>query len=216
MRMIAPVRSFLRRLRDDQRGVSLVELALATPVLLTLGLYGTEMAYMATINMAVGEIATSVADNASRLGQTDNSAVTPTVTEAMVDSVMAGALIQGNSFSFTTRGRIILSSLEKSGTRQYIHWQRCRGTLARTSAYGAQGFGLTGTTLAGMGPTGSQITANTGSAVMFVEVFYQYQPLFGTMFAGTPTFKREAAFIIRDDRNLTPGITGTGGQSACT
>jgi hypothetical protein len=60
------------------------------------------------------------------------------------------------------------------------------------------------------------ITANSKSAVMFVEVYYTYQPLFGTMFVGTPNFRREAAFIIRDDRNLGPGVTGGNGKSLCT
>lgn len=197
--------------------MSLLELALAMPVLLTLGLYGTEMAYMATVNMQIGEIATSVADNASRLGQTDNSAVTPTVTETQVDSVMAGALVEGSAFDFEDNGRIILSSLEYDATakRQYIHWQRCRGDLDRDSNYGKEGAGKTGTVLPGMGTSTPPITATNGSAVMFVEVFYEYQPLFGTVFAGTTTFHREAAFIIRDDRNLTPGVTGNNGQSSC-
>lgn len=214
---LARARAFLRGLRDDKRGVALVELAYATPILLTLGMYGAEMAYMSTVNMQVGELATSVADNASRLGQTDNSAVTPTVTENMIDAIMGGALVEGSSFNFATRGKIILSSLERDSAtgRQYIHWQRCRGGLVHASNYGAQGFGLSGATLAGMGPSTNRITANANSAVMFVEVFYQYQPLFGSMFVGNTTFSREAAFIIRDDRNLTAGVTGTSTASTC-
>lgn len=208
---------FAGGLRRDRRGVSVLELALALPVLITLGLYGTEMAYMATINMQVGEIATSVADNASRLGQTDNSAVTPTVTETQVQSVMAGALVEGNAFDFERNGRIILSSLERDAAtgRQYIHWQRCQGSLRRESNYGRQGAGLTGAILQGMGPATPPIKAVGNSAVMFVEVFYEYQPLFGQVFAGDTTFRREAAFVIRDDRNLTPGVTGGNGQSNC-
>lgn len=207
-----------RRLRRDASGVSLLELALSLPFLLTLGLYGTEMAYMATVNMQVGEIAISVADNASRLGQTDNSSVTPTVTEAQIDSVMTGALFEGDAFDFRTNGRIILSSLEKDSItgRQYIHWQRCTGDLDRDSNYGPAGTGLSVLTLPGMGPASNKITANSNSAVMFVEVFYDYQPLFGTWFAGDTEFHREAAFIIRDDRNLTSGVTGSGGTSSCS
>jgi hypothetical protein len=36
------------------------------------------------------------------------------------------------------------------------------------------------------------------------------------MFVGATEFRKEAAFIVRDHRNLTPGITGTGGTSQCT
>ncbi|HUD30074.1 MAG TPA: pilus assembly protein TadE [Novosphingobium sp.] len=205
-----------RRLRTDERAVSFMEFALILPILITLGFYGAELAYMATVNMQLGQLASSVADNASRLGQTDNSAVTPTVSETMVDSVMTGALVEGAGIKFESSGRVILSSLELDSAtgRQYIHWQRCRGSLKTPSKYGGTGAGLTGTKLNGMG--NPAITANANSAVMFVEVYYTYQPLFGTMFVGTPSFRREAAFIIRDDRNLTPGVTGGNGKSLCT
>jgi Flp pilus assembly pilin Flp len=216
--MSGRMRTFLRRLRGDQRGVSFMEFALILPILVTLGFYGTEIAYMAVINMQVGQMASSLADNASRLGQTDNSAVTPSVSETMIDSVMSGALVQGSSFNFAANGKLILSSLENSTAttpnRQYIHWQRCRGSLVTKSKYGPQGYGLTGTALAGMG--NPVITANTGSAVMYVEVYYTYQPLFGTMFVNKTTFRRESAYMIRDDRNLTAGVTGTStGTSTC-
>ncbi len=214
--------ALLRRLREDRSGVSFIELALMLPVLLSLGLYGTEVAYMAMINMQVGQIATSVADNASRLGQTDNSSVTPTVKESQVDSVMWGALKEGSSFDFGSHGRIILSSLEVDPDtgRQYIHWQRCRGSLDSESAYGKAMDGKNGTLLDGMGAEDHKIHAVANSAVMFVEVYYQYQPLFGTMFVNGTVFKHEAAYLIRDDRSLNPtgtpgGLTGGGGQSAC-
>ncbi|WP_395395397.1 pilus assembly protein TadE [Novosphingobium sp. BL-8A] len=199
-----------RRLRADRSGVSMMEFALILPILLTFGLYGTELAYMAVVKMEVAQLSTAVADNASRLGQTDNSAVTPTVTETQINSVMSGALTQGNAFNFNGNGRIILSSLEKNSSgNQYIHWQRCRGNLARTSAYGVEG-----TTLTGMGKTGHLITATTNSAVMYVEVYFAYQPLFGTMFVKNTVFYQESAFLIRDDRSLS-GVTGTGKQSNC-
>lgn len=215
--------ALLHRLREDQSGVSFIELALILPVLLTLGLYGTEVAMMAMTNMQVGEIATSVADNASRLGQTDNSTVSPTVKEAQVDSVMWGALKEGSSFDFETNGRVVLSSLEYDSDtkRQFIHWQRCRGDLDRKSAYGEADPYKTGPVLDGMGVKDHKIYSVPNSAVMFVEVYYHYQPLFGTMFVKDQVFKHEAAFLIRDDRSLNPsgtknGITGTGSQSLCT
>lgn len=190
------------------------------PVFLTLGLYGAEVAQMTVANLQVSQIALSVADNASRLGQTDNSGVTPTITESDVDGVLYGALQQGASLGLATRGRVILSSLEKDATtgKQYIHWQRCRGSLARTSAYGNDGLlnGLVGAVITGLGGGTQKVTANSGSAVMFAEVYYQYRGMLGSMFVGTITMKREAAFIIRDDRNLTPGLTGGGSLSSCS
>lgn len=202
----------LARLPRDRSGVSMMELALAMPVLIGMGLYGGEMAYMTMTDMQVSMIATSLADNASRLGQTDNSSVTPTVTESEINSIMTGAETEGEPFFFADNGRIILSSLEYNSTTsgQYIHWQRCVGDLDQASAYGEAG-----STLDSMGENGHTVTASSGSAVMFVEVYYHYQPLFGTMFVPDTTFHHEAAYIIRDDRNLTPGVTGSGSTASC-
>lgn len=206
-------------LRDSRSGVAMTEFALILPILMAFGMYGLEIAYMASIDMQVSQLAVSVADNASRMEQTNNSGVTPSVTEADIDSVMDGAISQGSSFNLGTNGRIILTSLEKDATtsKQYIHWQRCRGSLAKSSAYGNQTNknGLTGTPLTGMGPPGKKITAATGSAVMYAEVYYRYDGIFGDMFVKNKTFKGEAAFLIRDIRNVTGGVTGTGSKSVC-
>jgi Flp pilus assembly protein TadG len=210
----------MRKLLGSSSGVSTVELALTLPFILSIALYGIEVAYMNAVDMKLSEIALSLADNASRIGQTDNSVVTPTVSEGDINEVMSGAQAQADGLEFATRGKIILTSLERDSAtgRQYIRWQRCYGTLARQSAYGnaTTRNGLTGTPLAGMGSGSTKITASANSAVMFVEIYYQYEGLLGTMFVGNPVMRKEGAFLIRDNRNLTPGVTGTGGAYPCT
>ncbi len=205
-------------LSGRQDGVSTVEFGLVLPVFMILGLYGTEIAHMATVNMTVSQIATSVADNASRLGQTDNSAVTPTVTEADIDSVMNGAIQQGAAIGLQANGRVILTSLERDSAtgKQYIHWQRCAGGLERESRYGDDGAhnGLSGTALAGLGRD-ALVRADAGKSVMFVEVYYEYQPLFASFVSEGTVFRQEAAFMTRDDRSILPGVTGAGGSSDC-
>lgn len=204
--------------RDD-RAVSTIEFALILPLFITLGLTGVEMAYMATVNMQVSQTAISLADNASRLGQTDNSSVTPTVTEADIDSIIGGALRQGESFDLEENGRIILSSLEYDTAtgRQYIHWQRCRGDLDRQSLYGDEddNNGLGSSRIRGVGTADDMIRAAEGSAVMVAEIYYQYDGIISGTFGEPAEFRQEAIFTIRDDRNLTPGVTGADGDSSC-
>ncbi|GGC43106.1 hypothetical protein GCM10011371_33180 [Novosphingobium marinum] len=205
-------RAFLR----CRGGNATIEFALVLPIFITLGMFGAEVANMAMVNMQVSQVAMAVADNASRLGQTDNSSITPTVSESEIESVLSGAMQQGSGLDLAGSGRIVLSSLERhpfSG-RQYIHWQRCKGGLEKQSKYGPAGTGTDGD-FDGMGRTGQKIQARNNTAVMYAEVFYEYQGLFGDMFVGNQMFQQEAAFEIRDDRNLTPGVTGTGGSSNC-
>lgn len=206
----------VRRLLASTSGASAIEVALTLPLLLTLTFFGTEIAYEASVKPEMSQIALSAADNASRLEQTNNSAVTPTVTEADVASVMNGVLKQGASYNFQTNGRVILSSLETdpSTGKQYIHWQRCIGNLSVQSAYGNDTTrnGLSGAAITSMGSGTVKVSAPAASnnqAVMFVELYYNYNGLFGTMFLPQQRFGHEGAFITRDSRNLSAGLTGT-------
>ncbi len=193
--------------RLGTQGIAVTEFALILPVILVLGLYGAEIANETVTHMKVSQIALSAADNAARMEQSDNSGTAPTVTEADINSVLTGATIEGEGIGLSTNGKVIVSSLEiKSGTTntQYIHWQRCTGSLSASSAYGKEG-----STVTSMGGGSTTVTAPSGEAVMFVEVYYKYTGLFGTMFVNSPTFHQEAAFLVRDDRNLTSGLSGT-------
>jgi Flp pilus assembly protein TadG len=206
------VARLLVRLCRDRSANSLIEFAYALPILLTLCMYGIELAYMHSVNMQVSQIAMALADNASRLGQTNNSAVTPSISNADISSVMGGAMRQGASINFSANGRLILSSLERDTAtgRQYIHWQKCSGSMTtQSSAYGPVLYGYTGATITGLGKPGRVVSANANSAVMFVEAYYNYKPLFGNMFVKNTKFSQEAAFIVRDDRDLAGGVAGT-------
>ncbi|MEP7221877.1 MAG: pilus assembly protein TadE [Novosphingobium sp.] len=210
-----------RAVRACRSGSAAVEFALMVPLFIGLSLTGTEIAYMASVQLQISQIAVSLSDNASRLGQSDNSSVTPTVTEADVNSILLGAMKQGSSLNLQANGRIILSSLEYDDFtgRQWFHWQRCKGNLVRSSAYGPQGAGLDGTTIAGVGMGTTKITAISGSAVMVGEIYYQYKGLMGTYVVNQPIIRSEAAFLNRDDRNLgsrdTNGLSPNATASSC-
>lgn len=215
--------AFAARLRSDRSGATAVEFALILPILTAMGMMGTEMGWMAMVNLQISQMALAVADAGSRLEQTNNSSVAPTVTEADVDSVMAGADKMGERFNFKANGRVILSSLEKDPAtgKQFIHWQRCYGNLKVNSDYGndSTNNGLNGTVLVSMGSGVNKAKASANQAVMFVEVFYDYKGLFGTLFVKKMQFKQEAAYLVRDIRDLrasnVTGVTGGGSKSPC-
>lgn len=186
-------------------GAALTEFALALPLLLTAGLWGVEVAHKAVMQMRLSQVAVLVADNASRVG--DNSLLGEAkLYEADIDDVLMGAHVQGGTaFGLYDRGRVILSSLEvlpETENRQYIHWQRCMGKRHDVSSYGLAGAGLQ-TAFPGMGPAGEEIQAVDGEAVMFVEVVYEYEPLFAKLFVKSTTLTATAAFNVRQNRDLS-------------
>ncbi|BEV00553.1 pilus assembly protein [Novosphingobium olei] len=197
----------LRRLLKARSGTAATEMALALPFLLTIGMWGTELANQMVTRMRLSQLAMQIADNASRIG--DQSMLSNRkIYESDVDDLLAGAKVQASTLDLYTNGRVIVSSLEVvpgTTSTQYIHWQRCRGLKKVTSAYGGEGTGKDGS-LVGMGPSGEEAKASSGDAVMFVELTYDYQPLISNLFTGgsqSSTIKVQAAFNVRDDRDLT-------------
>jgi hypothetical protein len=192
------VRAFRAILRN-RSGVAMTEFALGAPVLMLAGLYGVEQANFVLVNMKVNQLATHLADNASRIGDT-SQLKNRKIYESDINDVIVGAQIQaGKSINVYQYGRVFISSLEVDPAgKQYIHWQRCRGAKAVVSGYGKQGD-----TVAGMGPASNQITAEVGDAVIFVEVRYTYQPLIAGSIVPNREIKAIAAFNVRDSRDLT-------------
>jgi hypothetical protein len=189
------VRHHAAALAASKRGVSMVEFALALPVVMLVAVGGLECANVALAHLRVSQIATTTADTSARiLTQMD---------ETDIEEVFAGVDVMGNRIGFASRGRVILSSLEPNGRTgtaagQKITWQRCHGSLNVAPSYGRQGAGANDASLAlGMGPTGRRITAATGTAVMFVEVTYNYQPLIYDVL-NVGQIRYEAAFNVRE------------------
>ncbi len=199
------LRTLLRRLRRNASGVAMTEFALGAPFLLTAGLWGTEMANYALVNMKIGQIAVHIADNASRIGDT-STLQNRRIFEADINDVIYGAEMQaGPGINLYENGRVIISSLEVrpagggGAGQQYVHWQRCRGKKHSTSSYGNEGDTLAD----GMGPAGLEVLAEPDDAVIFVQIAYTYQPLISAQFMGSLDMHSVAAFTVRDDRDLS-------------
>ena len=189
--------ALLRRLRRDARGVQLVEAAIALPVALTMGLGGIEVANYSIASIRCSQISMMVADNAGR--------VRDSIDEADVNEIMTGAKLMGAGVKFGQYGRIILSSVEQNAAKngQWIRWQRCGGAETATSTYGVEGSGKNDATLQAIGPSGNQIAPLAGTAVMFVEVVYDYQPIVGNRILGGRTLRYTSAFNVRQRTDQT-------------
>jgi Flp pilus assembly protein TadG len=194
--------AFIRRLRDDKGGAALLEFAFALPILLTMSLTGAELTNYITAKMRVSQIALHLADNAARMG--DGSQLSAkTISETDINDVLTGAGLQSGELALYTYGRVIISDLEPDTThtgKYKIVWQRCSGAkTTHTSTYGTAGQN----NLTGMGPTGRQAIAPSSGATMFVEVYYEYQPLVKTSLSPTSNFDEIASMMVRDTRDLT-------------
>jgi Flp pilus assembly protein TadG len=202
----------IRTLLDNESGVILTEFAFAMPIFLSLGLGGIEMANRQISFTKISQITLTVADNLSR-AKADVGLALPQLREVDINDAFVGAQLQAGNLDLLTNGRIVVSSLQQNASGgQWIAWQRCKGLKVAVSAYGVEGTGKTGTAFKGMGPApdSSKITADANSAVIFAEVTYTYTPLVAKYLLGPATIKKEAAFYVRDDRDLVLGDDANG------
>jgi hypothetical protein len=214
-RLGARAAGFASRLRRCESGLAFVEFAMSLPVLVTLGLVGLETANLAMAHLRVSNIAMLTADNAAR--------VRDAIDEANVIEVLTGAKMAGDNIEFRQNGRIILSSIEPntagpngSTTGQWIRWQRCDGRRNVASRYGPQDTGRTTSILQAVGPPGNQISAAAGTAVMMVEVEYDYQPIVSDTIFGQRIIRYESAFNVRQRVNQALNNAGNVTPRVCT
>jgi Flp pilus assembly protein TadG len=209
-RFTTRTRHLVRQLHRDTSGNAMIEMAYVLPILVTLGGFGLEMANLANVSHKISQAAMALGDNMSRVGESSNLAATQIREADVVDSFI-GIKRQTGEIDLGTRGRVVLSSLQQNADGgQHIKWQRCMGTKLQAGSYGGQGTGATGTAFLGMGPATARITAPDDSAVMHVEIFYDYRPLFTTMFIPARTIRYEASYIVRDSRDLVGPVNGDG------
>ena len=199
-------RTSLRRMLRDSSAVAMTEFALATPLVLTLGLWGLETANLAITHMRVSQAAMHLADNASRIGET-SSLTRRKIYEDDINDFFLGSNYQaGEAIDLYEFGRVIISSLQvEEGTdmQQYIAWQRCKGRGQFQSDYGVQDTGKGDPSFQGMGPVGEEVFALKGEAVMFVEISYEYQPIVTDAFLTSREIKASSAYTVRADRDLS-------------
>lgn len=209
--------AFLHRLRHDDRGLAMIEFAFALPVLLILGLTGLECANLAMAHLRVSQVAMLVADNAAR--------VRTSIDDADVNEIMTGADLSTDALNLKANGRIFLSDLEPNGKTgsnagNYIRWQRCWGSGNFTSSYGVTGNGANDATLRdGMGSGTNRVGPASGTAVMFVEVAYNYQPLVSDSIFGSKVIRYTSAFNVRertDQQIKNAGNLANSARAICT
>lgn len=199
----------MKGLRANQAGVAMTEFAVTLPLFVLLLTGGMELTNLALTHLKLNRVAETVADNAAR--------VRVQMDEFELGQIFEGVEIQGETIDLKDKGRVVLSSLQDNGKNgaakgQQIRWQRCTGAkTGKAPKYGREGKGKNDNALKnGVGPPGRRIAAQPGTAVMYAEVVYDYEPMIFTGIIPAREIRYEAAFNVRERDEL--GITNVKGK----
>jgi Flp pilus assembly protein TadG len=160
-------RRALRRFVAARRGTVAIEMALLTPILMTMLLGILDVGSLMIMQYKLGRAAAAVADLTARGGS---------ITEAQIGDVFAAAERITSPYDLAGDGRAIVTSVVNNGDGPRIAWQRqSPGALAVASHIGSQGA-------VPRMPAGLEV--RVGENIVVAESFLAYEPVVGIVVRG--------------------------------
>jgi hypothetical protein len=151
----------LARLARHRRGSVMVEMAVATPILLMLLMGALEMARYVLIMQKLDRTAMSVGDLVSRGAQ---------VTSADLDNIFDSVRHLMQPFEFPDRGVVLISAVTRqAGQDPTVVWQESgAGTVVQASEVGQPGNAAA---------LPQNLLPRENESLYVAEVYYDYEPL---------------------------------------
>ena len=192
------VTQMLKKIRECESGVALIEFALSLPIFVFAVMGGMELAWEAITRQQIQKIAATTADNAAR--------VRGVIDETDIHEIITAARLNGEDLELEERGRLIISSFQRNSDNDgnWIRWQRCFGDMEHESQYGEQGDGRRDDSIQGLNGD-PDMNPPPGVALMVAEIVYKHKPLITDKYFGERTFRYQTAFIVRDRNDLSIG-----------
>lgn len=202
----------LKTLAADRSGVSMVEFALALPLLAMLGLGGLEYMNFVLANQKLERASSVTADTIAR------NTIAPS--EKSFHDTLKSVDQVGKPFKVSANGRTILTGVigvnQDGEVVNKVVWQRCGGQLASVSSQ--IGSEWTETDDYGDGPDvilPNNVVLQQNQMVVVAEVGYRYEPLINVrnLIGASPdgVIRQRSMFVTRGQAipNITPsaGIT---------
>ena len=210
-------RRFARRLRVEQAAVSLIEFALALPLLIGFLLGGLEMANYILASNTCQRLSTMLADLVAQSGVGGEA-----TTEAQIYDMFNAIDVSAKPYDLRARGRVVMSVIkgvaQADGT---VRNEFADTTFSQQFDGGyASAAPLLGCRRSGVLPTTFGRTLSKDEVLAHVQVSYQYKPLFVptsmSYFMGPDLITRTAVFRMRKNSFSISGDAQHPAKSNCT
>ena len=209
-------RRFARRLRVEQAAVSLIEFALALPLLIGFLLGGLEMANYILASNTCQRLSTMLADLVAQSGVGGEA-----TTEAQIYDMFNAIDVSAKPYDLRARGRVVMSVIkgvaQADGT---VRNEFADTTFSQQFDGGyASAVPVLGCRRTGALPTFPRVLSKD-EVLAHVQVSYQYKPLFVptsmSYFMGPDLITRTAVFRMRKNSFSISGDAQHPAKSNCT
>ncbi|MDH3662383.1 MAG: pilus assembly protein [Alphaproteobacteria bacterium] len=162
--------------RRGEGGNTVVEFALALPVLLMILLASAELGRFVLLNQKVDRVAVTMSDLVARV---------ETISETEIDDIFNAAGHVAEPFDLTGQGRVVISSvINADGGGPTIAWQRAGGgSYITASEVGTEG---------GAADLADDFTVREGETAIISEVFFDFEPFLSEMIVSPRVIYRRA------------------------
>ncbi|MCP5380851.1 MAG: pilus assembly protein [Kordiimonadaceae bacterium] len=157
----------------DQKGVALIEFAIAAPVLTALLMGCIDLTYYLVAHQRISRSAYTMSN---LMTQMDKG-----LTESQVSDMMLALDQVSNPFKISDNGRATVTAIIGEGvdgadaTSYSVAWQRCYGPNSSTPTYGGAGSSVDSADI----PSNSIVT--TSQILVVTEVDYTFEPILGIL-----------------------------------
>lgn len=159
--MMRYLRQKWQEIWGDRSGASLIEMAFAMPILVTLLLGGVEIARYVLLHQKLDRVSSSIADLVSQA---------ETISVPDLQNIFDAAQFVAKPFDLPASGTVIVSSISNpiGSPSTRVNWQKSgAGNIPATSQVGTAGGAATL-------PAG--FTVADGQTIIIAEVFFDYVP----------------------------------------
>lgn len=179
--MLSPVRALLRRLRRETTGATLVEFAMALPVMVGVYVGGVELSMAIECNRNVAQATHTMTDLASQC-----AAITSTGTASnscWINNIFGGTAVIMQPYNSANANMRLTEVQIVNSTQMQVVWSAVSNgssqnayTALTSGSYLSLPANLTVSNASPMFPTSAGGTATTGSYLLMGEISLNYQP----------------------------------------
>lgn len=174
--------NIIKKLKNNQKGIALIEFAIILPVVVVLFLGCVDVVIYVVAHQKISRAAYTMSNLLTQMDQG--------LTESQVNDMILALNQVSNPYDIENNGKAVMTAIIGNGvdgsapSTLSVAWKRCFGTVAGLGTYGAPGTTVSQSAI----PVNTIVT--TKQILIITEISYQYTPIISFLpLSGTISYR---------------------------